>query len=110
MLTHWIPSLTISLHTVGKQEKRCAHLHKDPCRNALSGVPLGCFALSSNFQRKNTTAKAFSMRSGWWTPSTAECVCVGLLSVSIFQGLTLREVMMGNNWGPLCLLRQVSKD
>lgn len=36
-------------------------------------------------------------------------VCLGLLSVSIFQGLTLGEVMMGNNWGPLCLLRQVSK-
>lgn len=90
---------------VSRKRGMCS-LHKDPCRHALPGVPLGCSALSSDFQRKNTTAKAFSMRSGW-RPQLS--VCLGLLSVSVFQGLTLREVMMGNNWGPLCSLRRVSK-
>lgn len=75
-------------------------------------TPWGSFRLfhtQQRFSKEKHHSKGLFYAQRVADPRPQLSVCLGLLSVSVFQGLTLREVMMGNNWGPLCSLRRVSK-
>lgn len=75
-------------------------------------TPWGSFRLfrtQQQFSKEKHHSKGLFYAQRVADPRPQLSVCLGLLSVSVFQGLTLREVMTGNNWGPLCLLRRVSK-
>jgi hypothetical protein len=101
------PGLTISPCILGK-EKRRSHLPKTLGQKC---TPWGSLKLSlysvAIFKGKTPQRRLFLCpMGGGFSPQLS--VCLGLLSVSIFQGLRLREVMVGIT-GVLCLCSDKSQ-